>query len=162
MILLVRHAQAGDQHRWSRADHLRPLSPQGWQEAAGLLARLGGFAVTGVIASPTTRCVQTVDELAARRRIGISVDARLGRYAGLAHLRELLSELDDDEATLLCTHGEVIGPLLTAARSGGAPIPPDAGWPTASTWLLDTAAGRITGADYLPPLRSHERAAAVH
>ena len=160
MIYLVRHAHAGDKQQWNRPDHLRPLSRTGWQETAGLLTRLGGFAVTAVVSSPTTRCVQTVDELAARRRLPIAVDARLSRDAGAGHVRNLISELGEDAATLLCTHGEVIGALLTALRRDGAPIPADAEWPKASIWLLDTEHGAVTGASYLPPLRIHEPASA--
>lgn len=158
MIYLVRHAHAGDKHHWDRPDHLRPLSRTGWQETAGLLTRLGGFAVTAVISSPTTRCVQTVDELAARRRITLTVDARLGRDAGPAKVRGLMAELGDSADAVLCTHGEVIGSLLAALRREGAPIPQGAEWPKSSTWLLDTVDGAVTAADYLPPLRIYEPA----
>jgi broad specificity phosphatase PhoE len=158
VIYLVRHAHAGDKRHWDRPDHLRPLSRTGWREATGLLTRLGGFAVTAVISSPTTRCVQTVDELAASRRLTLAVDARLARDAHPDGVRELMGELSDDGGTVLCTHGEVIGALLAALRREGGPIPDDAEWPKSSTWLLDTADGRITGADYLPPLRIYEPA----
>ena len=162
MIYLVRHAHAGDKRQWDRPDHLRPLSPSGWREAAGLLTRLGGFAVTAVISSPTTRCVQTVDELAARRRLTLTVDARLGRDAGPGTVRELIAELGDAAGAVLCTHGEVIGAFLTALRREGAPIPDDAEWPKSSTWLLDTVDGAVTAAGYLPPLRIYEAASARH
>jgi hypothetical protein len=40
MLLLVRHAHAGDKSRWQGPDSLRPLSPAGQAEAAGLVVRL--------------------------------------------------------------------------------------------------------------------------
>ena len=59
MIFLVRHAHAGDKRLWDQPDDLRPLTASGWQEAHGLLRRLGGFDISGIISSPATRCVQT-------------------------------------------------------------------------------------------------------
>ena len=40
MLLLVRHADAGDKRHWERLDNLQPLSAAGQAEAAGLLVRL--------------------------------------------------------------------------------------------------------------------------
>jgi hypothetical protein len=36
MLLLVRHAHAGDKYRWQGPDSVRPLSAAGQAEAAGL------------------------------------------------------------------------------------------------------------------------------
>ena len=47
MLLLVRHAHAGDKGHWQGPDTLRPLSGAGQAEAAGLVARL---VVDGMVA----------------------------------------------------------------------------------------------------------------
>jgi hypothetical protein len=60
LLLLVRHADAGDQHRWQGPDSLRPLSPAGLAEAAGLVIGLDDYPIGRILTSPTLRCQQTV------------------------------------------------------------------------------------------------------
>jgi Histidine phosphatase superfamily (branch 1) len=61
LLLLVRHAHAGDKHRWQGPDRLRPLSLAGQAEAAGLVVRLEDFPIERILTSPTLRCQQTVE-----------------------------------------------------------------------------------------------------
>ena len=64
MLLLVRHAHAGNKRHWQRLDSLRPLSVAGQAEAAGRLVRLEDYPIGRVLSSPTVRCQQTVQPLA--------------------------------------------------------------------------------------------------
>ena len=88
MLLLVRHAHAGDKTRWQGPDRLRPLSLAGQAEAAGLVVRLEDYPIWRILTSPTLRCQQTVEPLARDRRLRIEpevtlgVDADLGRPPG--------------------------------------------------------------------------------
>jgi 8-oxo-dGTP diphosphatase len=59
-LLLVRHAKAGKRDEWDGDDDLRPLSPAGRRQAAGLAAILPLFGADRVHAAPRTRCVDTV------------------------------------------------------------------------------------------------------
>jgi hypothetical protein len=52
---------------------------------------------------------------------------------------------------VLCTHGELIKPLLGRLRELGAPIGEQLSAPKGSVWLLEAADGGITRATYLPP-----------
>jgi hypothetical protein len=84
LLLLVRHADAGDQHRWQRPDSLRPLSPAGQAEAAGLVIGLDDYPIGRILTSPTLRCHQTVQPLADDRRLHIEHEVALGVDADLA------------------------------------------------------------------------------
>jgi 8-oxo-dGTP diphosphatase len=76
MVYLIRHAHAGIKHQWPGWDGDRPLSEPGHQEACGLLARLGDYPITRIMASPARRCQQTVEPLSQRRAVPIElVDA---------------------------------------------------------------------------------------
>jgi phosphohistidine phosphatase SixA len=152
MIFLVRHAHAGDKHRWAGSDKVRPLSAAGRQEAAGLVRQLLGRPIDAIVSSPALRCVQTVDRLARQHELGIAIDQRLARDADMPDTIALLDELEGMHA-VLCAHGENIGALLAALRSRGASIPTDAEYAKGSTWLLDTVGGAPISAQYLPPLR---------
>ena len=61
----------------------------------------------------------------------------------------LFDKLGDDDAAL-CTHGDVVGEVLQHCVRHGIEV--DTGLLTkGSTWVLDTEAGAIVGAVYVPP-----------
>ena len=79
MLLLVRHAHAGDRYRWEGPDSVRPLSAAGQAEAAGLLIRLEDYPLERILSSPTVRCQQTVQPLARDRYLGVECHPGIGR-----------------------------------------------------------------------------------
>jgi 8-oxo-dGTP diphosphatase len=150
MLLVVRHADAGDKRDWDGPDLLRPLSPAGGRQAAGLVERLWDFPVEQILSSPAVRCHQTVRPLARDRYLRIESAPAL---AVDADPKLVLSLLQDPRLrdTVLCTHGETIAWLLAHLAGNGlvtdAPLVAAKG----STWLLDRADRRVH-AQYLPPL----------
>ena len=160
MLLLVRHAHAGDKTRWQGPDRLRPLSLAGQAEAAGLVVRLEDFPIWRILTSPTLRCQQTVEPLARDRRLRIEGEVTLGVDADLGRVLALLEELRLQD-TVVCTHGEVIGQVLTRLVADGLAVDQPLAWPKGSTWLLEGATRRFTHARYLPPLAlAHTRSVA--
>ncbi len=151
MLLLVRHAHAGDKRRWQASDTLRPLSAAGQAEAAGLLVRLEDYPVGRILSSPTVRCQQTVQPLALDRLLGIEALPALGVAADLVVVLALLGDLQAQDA-VVCTHGEVIGQVLVRLVADGLVVDQPLVWPKGSTWLLDSADGRFAIGRYLPPL----------
>ena len=151
MLLLVRHAHAGDKTRWQGPDRLRPLSLAGQAEAAGLVVRLEDFPIWRILTSPTLRCQQTVEPLARDRRLRIEPEQAFGVDADLGRVLALL-EAPRLQDTVVCTHGEVIGQVLTRLVADGLAVDQPLAWPKGSTWLLYGANRRFTHARYLPPL----------
>jgi phosphohistidine phosphatase SixA len=78
MLLLVRHADAGDKRDWDGPDLLRPLSPVGGRQAVGLVERLWDYPVEQILSSPAVRCHQTVQPLARDRYLRIESAPTLG------------------------------------------------------------------------------------
>ena len=74
MILLVRHASAGEREEWEGDDRERPLDERGRAQAAALVELLARFPVERVLSSPAARCVETVAPLAAAR--GLAPESR--------------------------------------------------------------------------------------
>jgi broad specificity phosphatase PhoE len=155
MRYLVRHADAGDKRAWTGHDDDRPLSNAGHREAAGLVAQLAGHSIAEIVSSPAVRCLQTVQPLAERRRLAIRTDAALTVDADvdLAVALLLYPRADD---VVLCTHGELIGPMLDRLRGLGAPIGDGATWPKGSVWALEAVDGRVTTATFLPPRQTED------
>lgn len=90
MLVLLRHAHAGDKRRWTGPDQSRPLSDRGKRQASALPARLSRLDVTAILSSPTLRCLETVRSLAAVREIPITQMPLLEPGADLNALLELL------------------------------------------------------------------------
>ena len=151
MLLLIRHAHAGDKRRWDGLDNLRPLSADGHAEAAGLVVRLEDYPISHILSSPTLRCHQTVHPLARDRWLCIDHEETLGVDADPAGVLALLEDPQLSDA-VVCTHGEVIGQVLTRLVADGLAVDQPLTWPKGSTWLLQGANGRPAHARYFPPL----------
>jgi hypothetical protein len=106
--LLVRHANAGNNHRWQGPNSLRPLLLAGQAEAAGLVIGLEDYPIWRILTSPTLRCRQTMQPLARDRRLRIERESALGVDADLARVLALLEDPRMQDM-VMCTHGEVIG-----------------------------------------------------
>jgi 8-oxo-(d)GTP phosphatase len=104
---LVRHASAGDHHAWADDDRMRPLDEKGRRQAADVAAALRAGDVRRIVSSPSLRCVQTVEPLAAGLGLEVELDERLSEGAGQA-----ASGLLDEDGVVLCTHGDVARDLL--------------------------------------------------
>ena len=151
MLLVVRHADAGDKRTWTGPDLLRPLSPQGHLQAEGLIVRLEDYPVERILCSPTLRCRQTVEPLALDRRLRTESVPALGVGAGAAELFRLFWD-QDLHSSVLCTHGEGISLLLTRLLSGQLVTDDPLDWPKGSTWLLERSLDRRVRGRLLAPL----------
>ena len=147
---LVRHADALSRHSWTRDDELRPLSEKGLRQANGLVALLGEHPITRILTSPSVRCRQTVEPLAASLGVAIEEVAELHEGTPVRRTRALLETLVKGH-TVLCSHGDVIPDLVNQligegmdAHGGGRDCK------KASTWVVETKGGRFHRAHYLP------------
>ena len=151
VLLVLRHAEAGVKGGWDGPDELRPLSAAGRQQADGLVVRLEDYPVERILCSPTLRCYQTVSPLADDRFLDIESVGALGVDASLAQLLGLLRDGALRNAAL-CTHGEMIGGLLTHLVADGLRVEEPLHWPKGSTWLLQRIDRRPVRGRFLAPL----------
>ncbi len=110
-VLLVRHAEAGDRHRWDGPDEARPLSDEGRAQAERLVDVLAGHLVDRILSSRYLRCTETVAPLAAARGLAVEESDELAEGQGPAALTRVRSLLEDRD-TVLCTHGDVVEEVL--------------------------------------------------
>jgi phosphohistidine phosphatase SixA len=151
MLLVVRHADAGDKSSEQDQDRLRPLSPHGHRQAEGLVFRLEDYPIERILCSPTLRCYQTVEPLARDRRLQIETVPALGVGASPAQLLDLFWDLEL-RGSVLCTHGEGIGLLLTRLLADALLAEDPLEWPKGSTWLLERIDRRQVRGRFLAPL----------
>jgi phosphohistidine phosphatase SixA len=151
MLLVVRHADAGDKGTWAGPDRLRPLSPSGQLQAEGLVIRLEDYPVERILCSPTLRCYQTVEPLARDRLLRIETASALGVGTIPDQLLALFWDLELRNS-VLCTHGEGIGLLLTRLIADALLVEDPLDWPKGSTWLLERINLRQVRGRFLGPL----------
>jgi 8-oxo-(d)GTP phosphatase len=156
MVLLVRHASAGNRSEWDRDDRLRPLDEKGRLQAEGLVRILSRFEVGEIVSADFVRCVESVQPLADSLGIAIKKDPLLSELGYPNHEEdavELLRGLGDPEvAAVASTQGEVIPDVLRRlATGGGVRLPDVVEYKKGSTWALSFDDRRLIAADYMAP-----------
>jgi 8-oxo-dGTP pyrophosphatase MutT (NUDIX family) len=148
-LFLVRHAHAGDRHRFAGPDEQRPLSRRGRAEVERLTPVLRLIRPVRVVSASVLRCRETVAGLGVPVELRTALDET--SPAGLPGAREtLLALARDAQPAVVCSQGKVIPPLLASLR------PPD--WPLAdgfetakgTGWLLGFAGDRLVALDRVP------------
>ena len=149
-VYLVRHAHAGSRAAWSGDDLHRPLSAKGRAQAESLRLRLGALSIGHLASSPSRRCVETLEPLAAE--LGLEVEPRV----------EFLEGADPDIAvrTLLelatrnpvvSSHGDLIPKVIRRLVAGGMQTDTGAVSQKGSLWILDLDGDRVVRGRYEPP-----------
>jgi phosphohistidine phosphatase SixA len=131
-IHLVRHADAGH-----APDEERMLTPEGRDQAARVAMHLADAGVTRILSSRYRRCMETVAPLAAELGLVVETHKALSEEADLEAAWSLVESLQGTD-TVICSHGNVIAPLLDRVLRRGAAI--DASeWTChkASIWRLE-------------------------
>lgn len=150
---------AGSKATWRGADEMRPLSTLGLAQARSLVTTLAGDTVTALWCSPSVRCRQSLEPLAAALALPERTTARLSKTAHPRRLLTWLQEVGVDASWVVCTHGEVITALYAATRHaeivGLAPRTPTE---KGAVWRLGTDSGypsRLVHLAYTPPSPRH-------
>lgn len=139
IVLVVRHARAGDRERWEGDDRLRPLDRKGIRQAETLAGTLRDLGADRLLSSPYLRCVQTL--VPAGRLLGLPVEERdeLAEGASAGDVLALLGELGDGTPAL-STHGDVIDAVLPGRRCKKGAI-----------WVTRASEAGLAAERYLPP-----------
>jgi 8-oxo-dGTP diphosphatase len=150
LLYLVRHAKAGSRRDWNDDDELRPLSKAGRKQSDQIAERLHRRGITALVSSPYVRCVQTLDPLAGRCGLTVTIDDRLAEGNDFRGAIDLLSALPD--GAVLCSHGDIVPAVIEALQRRGCEIATPADWRKATVWLVDRAVdGEFTHAKVWSP-----------
>lgn len=150
MLVVVRHADAGNKRMWAGPDELRPLTETGRSRADALCHQLATLPVRQVIASPTLRCEQTVAPLAHLLALPLIREPLLLPGTPLPALLEFLTSARAHDA-VLCTHREVLEPLLDQWRNDGSvAVSTTERTAKGAYWVIDGFPGPLSRATHHP------------
>ncbi len=151
MLYLVRHASAGDRRAWLGDDSARPLDSVGHAQADVIAAALVAAPIQYVLSSPSVRCVQTVEPLAAKLGLDIEISAELAEGADGWRSEALVERLCGEAGdSVLCSHGDVIPEVLWRLACRGIDVNPTR-CKKASIWELHVADGAVSHGVYRSP-----------
>lgn len=148
LVLLVRHAYAGERKDWTLPDAARPLDATGKAEAAALARLLALFQPTRLVSASPQRCVQTLAPLAEATDLPVEVESVFDEAAfeknpaGAA--ARLVALAATGAVTVVCSQGLVIRETMPLVAGAG-----DFTTPKATGWVLPYAADRLIAADRL-------------
>jgi phosphohistidine phosphatase SixA len=151
-VYLVRHAVALSRKAWNQEDDdLRPLTPKGERQSAGLAALLNDAPVRRVLSSPALRCVETVRPLAEKLGLRVETTDALQEGAPVEKAYDLLKKVARKKSdSLLCAHGDLVPALIEAVAHDGTKTGP-VRLAKGSIWKLEWGHGGFRSAAYLPP-----------
>lgn len=142
-IHLVRHAKAGSRPDWGQPDELRALTDAGRVQAEALAGKLAPFEVTRILSSRYARCTQTVEPLAVTLGLRVEEEPALAEEADLDDAWALVESLAAaGTEAVLCSHGNIIGPLLDRLHRRGVRLDGDE-WSCkkGSVWRVEVEGG---------------------
>jgi 8-oxo-(d)GTP phosphatase len=115
-LIVVRHGQARSRKRWKRDDRERPLLVPGSAQARHAVPVLGAYAVTRVVSSSSTRCLDTVRPYAEQSGCRMTATADLSEEdATAASVRKIVDKLvRSREDSVVCTHRPVLPAVYEA------------------------------------------------
>ncbi len=133
-IILVRHASAGERRNWTGPDDARPLDAPGATRARLLERVLSCFGPAQLVSAAPQRCLDTLAPLARRLSLTVVVDRAFDETAdpcaAAAQVIDLIPR-PGDGATVVCSQGKLIPPLLARVAGGTAEeyhTPKGRGW----------------------------------
>jgi 8-oxo-dGTP diphosphatase len=149
-IYLIRHAHAGSRHQWNGDDFKRPLSDKGRRDAERLGELLGDEPIARIFSSPATRCVETVEPLAAARAVPVTTETIFaeGADAGPAIAR-LLDHAGDNPA--LCSHGDLVPTMIRHLKASGMRTTDPTESAKGSVWILEVEGDAVVRGTYHRP-----------
>jgi phosphohistidine phosphatase SixA len=140
-LYVIRHAKAG-----RAPDEERPLEEAGQRQAERIAELLADAGVTRILTSRYIRCVQTVTPLAQRLGVELEHHRALAEEAEVDAAWDLLESLaGTGTEAVLCSHGNLINPMLDRVLRRGAEIQGEWTCRRGSIWCLEPAGDRPFG-----------------
>ncbi len=123
----------------------------GHAQAEAIAAALASAPILRVLSSPSVRCVQTIEPLAAKLGMDIEISAELAEGADGWRTEALVERLCGEAGdSVLCSHGDVIPEVLWRLSYRDIDVNPTR-CKKASVWELHVVGGTVSHGVYRSP-----------
>jgi 8-oxo-(d)GTP phosphatase len=149
VVVLVRHAYAGERADWTGNDLRRPLDEVGRATAEQLAPLLAAYEPTRLVSARPDRCVQSLQPLARVTGLPIEIDDQFDESADAAAAATVIrATAQRGGVTVVCSQGGLI-PDVVGGLSGRTAETYRT--PKGSGWVLGFAGTEFVNADRLDP-----------
>jgi phosphohistidine phosphatase SixA len=138
-LYVIRHAHAGQ-----APDEGRSLDEAGQRQAERIVELLADTGIERILTSRYTRCVQTVTPLATQLGLDLEHHAALAEESDTDAAWAVLESLAGTNA-VVCSHGNIISPVLDRVLRRGAEIEGEWSCRKGSIWCLEPDGDRMFG-----------------
>ena len=152
-VFVIRHTEAGQRRSWNEPDELRPVSKAGLRQARRVAEQLADVAFTRLVSSPYLRCIQSLEPIADRCGLDITIARELDEDEPPAGTEAWVLAASADGPAALSTHGANIQGFVQRLLERGVPIGGDGSvaWEKGSSWRVSVHDGAIRDATYIAP-----------
>ena len=162
LLYVIRHADAGDSATWPGDDSLRPLSDKGERQAGRIAKSKELASITELLSSPSLRCRQTVEPLAARLGLQIVLEDWLltgaSPLVAFDSLLEQVGALSDGQSLAACTHGDLLEGFVAGLEQIGAPFESAPIVSKGAVIVLEVSDGEVTRVAFRAAPKAHSGA----
>ena len=149
VVVLLRHAYAGERDEWSGPDEKRPLTGDGPAVATALATVLALFRPTRVVSATPVRCGQTIVPLADVVGTEVELDARFDEGNDPADTAAAVRSLATSApAAVVCSQGKLIPPVLVELAGRRTNVYATA---KGAGWVLGFTGTDVVGTAYVEP-----------
>ena len=149
VVVVLRHASAGQREEWSGPDGERPLDSTGLADADAAGRLLGVFAPERIVSATPLRCLDTVHPLAVRLDRAVEPDPRFDEEASPSAAADAVRALATGHAAVVvCSQGKLIPALLDALGLNGHR---NRKTPKGTAWVVSFAGADPVAVDALDP-----------
>lgn len=126
-VIVLRHAKALPMSAWDGPDATRPLLQRGIEQAKTVARQLGAWGPEQIVTSNASRCLSTVEPIAAALSLVPTVTTLISQEAheaGKSAVAQVIRRhLKERSGVILCSHGPVIPEIIAqTAAQVGSPI----------------------------------------
>ncbi len=148
VVIVARHASAGERDSWPGPDEERPLDSTGVTQARRMARLLRLFGPTRLVSAPPRRCVDSLKPLSAKVGLPIEVDTAFAETAEPAvAARRLKAFAATRPCAVVCSQRGLIAPMLSAlTRRAESSFET----PKGKAWVISFAGKRVVALDNVP------------
>lgn len=148
VVIVARHASAGERGSWPGPDQERPLDATGVTQARRMARLLRLFAPARLVSASPRRCVDSLKPLSTKVGLPIDVDTTFDETADPASAAKRLKVFAATQpCTVVCSQRGLIAPVLSALTRRAVS---SFETPTGKAWVMSFAGKRVVAWDGLP------------